>query len=112
MERADVPLGQPPLRVWELNENSTRYDHMIAAPSDGQLHFMWILWSVIFSLIAVYVGFIFLAIVLNQRVRKSPYNCYLIFLMVRETPEFAFFASLFCSSTFLTQPPLRQRSPT
>jgi hypothetical protein len=30
-------LGQPVLRTWDLTSNSTRYDKMVAAPSDHDL---------------------------------------------------------------------------
>ena len=53
---SNVPLGQPPLRVWELTSNSTRYDRYVAAPSDATMHQMWTGWAVIFGIVAGFVG--------------------------------------------------------
>ena len=32
-----VPLGRPPLRVWDLDQDSSRHDRLVAAPSDQQI---------------------------------------------------------------------------
>ena len=57
-----------PLRVWELDANSTRYDQLVAAPSDETLHVMWTVWSAITFSLGVLVLVVFLGIVNNKRI--------------------------------------------
>ena len=78
----DVPLGQPALRVWELNENSTGYDRQRAAPSDETRHKVWIAWSTFFFAFAAFNVIVFLGIITARKVRKRPFNVYVIFLMI------------------------------
>ena len=73
------------VRVWEINENSTHYEKLIAAPSDIEMKYMWIFWSLIMALVAVVTGYILLAILLSKKARKNPFNGYLMGLMV---PDF------------------------
>lgn len=78
----DVPLGQPPIRNWELNSNSTRYDHLVAAPSDTDLRRMWILWSTLQIIVVIFVASVFTAVLVSRRARRNPFNIYLIFLFL------------------------------
>ena len=85
-----VALGSPEYRISDCEDedvNCGRYDWFVAAPSDTQLVSMWIGWSIIFGLIACYVSVVFFGILVNKAVRKSPFNCYLIFLMI---PDFTY----------------------
>ena len=93
-DREDIPLGLPKLRVWDLNENSTRYDYLLAAPSDGDRRAMWIGWSVVSSLVAMYTAVVILSICLSAVARKNPFNNYLIYLSL---PDIVF--SLLCVIT-------------
>ena len=92
----NVPLGQPAIRQWELNDNSTRYDRLEAAPSDHDLFIMWSLWVVISGLIGIFIGTVMLSILLDAKARKNPFNLYLFYLMV---PDFIFSAC--CALTCL-----------
>ena len=76
-------VGQPPIRIWELNETtSTRWDYLVAAPSDDQLTVMWSIWAVVFGTIALFTSMIVSVICLSKRVRQSSFNCYLVFLFL------------------------------
>jgi hypothetical protein len=81
-EDDDTPLNLPTIRVWEIDENSTHYDKMIAAPSDEEMKLMWIIWSLIMGVVAVFTGVVFVAILLDKKARKNPFNVYLLCLMV------------------------------
>lgn len=76
------PLGVPALRIWDLNENSTRYDMVLAAPSDETLRIMWILFASFFFFFTAIMLVVFMAIITNKKVRANSFNLYLIFLMV------------------------------
>lgn len=76
-----MSLGQPSIRLSDLNDNSTRWDRMRAAPSDDKLHQMWIGWSTAFFLSSMFNLIVFMAIALSKRARKSPFNKYLLALM-------------------------------
>ena len=77
-----VSLGQPVLRQWELTSESTRYENIVAAPSDEQLHTMWSVWSAIFFLYSALIITVFLGVISSRRVRKKSFNLYLIYLMI------------------------------
>lgn len=74
--------GQPVLREWQLTSNSTRYEQLIAAPSDETMHTMWSAWSVTLFLYSVFLVTVFLGVLSSRKVRKSAFNVYLIYLMV------------------------------
>ena len=48
----------------------------------ADLQLMWVLWAVLFGAIALYVMTVLSSILVNRRVLKSPFNCYLVFLMI------------------------------
>jgi hypothetical protein len=77
----EIPLGQPALREWELDSSSTRYDRLIAAPSDDALFTMWVIWAGIAFLAFAFLGTIMLSILLSRRARQNPFNIYLLFLL-------------------------------
>ena len=78
------PLIVPPIQTWELNENSTRYDYVIASPSDQDRILMWSLWSVLSFSSGIIIFLVFSGMLSNYRVRKNSFNQYLLFLM---TPD-------------------------
>lgn len=86
----------PPLRVDELNELSSRYDHIVAAPPDEDLVKYWYIWTVLASACGIFSFVVFLSILTNRKVLKKPFNLYLIYLMI---PDFTF--SLLCALTCL-----------
>mmetsp|Transcript_31671 Transcript_31671/g.64435 ORF Transcript_31671/g.64435 Transcript_31671/m.64435 type:complete len:525 (+) Transcript_31671:325-1899(+) len=91
----DVPLGQPVLRFSDLNENSTRYDYLAAAPSDDDLVKMWIAIGTTSVVVSVWVGIIFSGIACSRKARALTFNLYLLFLMV---PDFlmSFLCAIAC----------------
>ena len=74
--------GSAELRKWEINDNSTRYDHLLAAPSDEELTRYWTAWAVISTLGGLFVAVFLIGIVLSRNVRKRAFNLYLIYLMI------------------------------
>jgi hypothetical protein len=90
----EVEKGQPPLRIWELNENSTRYDNLVAAPSDEELKLYWLAWAGITSFVGISCLLIFLGVLSSRKARRNPFNVYLLYLMV---PDIMF--SLLCAIT-------------
>ena len=72
----------PELRRWDLNESSsTRFDRLVAAPTDYELKIMWLIWGIVAIICSVYITVICLGILLNRETRKSSFNVYLLFLM-------------------------------
>ena len=65
-----------------MNENSTHYDRMVAAPSDSDLVKFWSGWSGIMLLTGIITTFILIPIVRKRSVRKNPFNLHLVFLMI------------------------------
>jgi hypothetical protein len=94
----DAPgaTGRPPLRVWELQDNSTRYEQLLAAPSDETLVTMWTAWAAITLPIGLFISILFVAILSSREARKYSFNIYLLSIML---PDIVF--SLCCSVTCL-----------
>lgn len=86
-EENEFLIHVPRVRTWELNENSTRYDRLVAAPPDSQIHTMSLVWSVIAVAAGIWTTGIFLPLLFSKPVQKNPFNLYLIFLM---GPDVAF----------------------
>lgn len=71
--------------MWELTDDSTHYDRMIAAPSDEDMVKFWIGWSTIMFITGIVTLSVWLPLVFNSRqVRRNPFNLYLIYLL---TPD-------------------------
>ena len=70
------------LRTWELENNSTRYERLRAAPSDDTLMAMWSVWVVMSASVAMFVGVVLAGILCKRRTRKNPFNLYLVYLMI------------------------------
>jgi hypothetical protein len=96
MATEEAPLGQPALRVWELDSSSTRYDRLIAAPSDDVLFTMWVSWAVIAFLAFAFLGTIMLSILLSREARQNPFNIYLLFLLFSDF-TFSFACCITCT---------------
>ena len=75
-------LGKPPLRQWDLNENSTQWDISHAAPSDAFLERTWTVWSVLFFVFSLFNLLVLWSIVREPLVRSRVFNQYLIYLMI------------------------------
>ena len=74
----ELILGQPTIRISELDENSGRYEKILAAPSDEMLRWMWMGWSILFAVASFFNLLVFLSIVLTRRLRRVSLNQYLI----------------------------------
>ena len=81
MEDHGHPLHVPPLRIWELSSNSSLYEEAVAAPSEDTMVLMWQLWSVVAGISLGVILVAFFGILSNAKVRNSPFNQYLLFLM-------------------------------
>lgn len=89
------PLDHVVVLYSDLNENSTRYDQLISAPSWDQQELMWMTWACLTVFCTVTILIVFLAI-LNSPIRKKTFNVYLLCLMV---PDMLF--SALCCFTCL-----------
>ena len=94
-EEDAVPLGEVKVRWENLNSSSTPYERAIAAPSDSTLHTMWLALSFVNLTDSIVVAVCFVGIILNRKVRKNPFNLYLLFLMFPDWC-FGFFCFLTC----------------
>lgn len=79
---SSTPINEPTIRIWELTEDSSHYDRMVAAPSDSDLVKFWSGWSAIMLFTGIVTTLILIPIVRRRSVRKNPFNLYLIFLMI------------------------------
>jgi len=75
-------LAQPTLRTWVINENTTRYERLHAAPSDDDLVLAWSLWTGISVFITVFIALVLVSILLDRKARSNPFNQFLIYLMI------------------------------
>jgi hypothetical protein len=83
----DVPLGQPRIRWWELDDSSPSYFKAVAAPSDDDLVTMWSILSAVNLIDSLIVATVFTGLALSKTARKNPFNLYLLFLMF---PDFIY----------------------
>jgi hypothetical protein len=83
----DVPLGQPRIRWWELDDSSPNYFKAVAAPSDDVLVTMWSILAAVTLVDSLIVATIFTGLALSKTARKNPFNLYLLFLMF---PDFIY----------------------
>lgn len=86
----------PVIRIDELTDDSSRYEHFSAAPPDEELVKYWYSWVALAFINGFFSLLVFLSIVANRRARRKPFNLYLIYLMI---PDFTF--SLLCALTCL-----------
>ena len=95
--------GVPEIREWELNENSTHYDRMVAAPDDADLIKFWSGWAGIMLTTGVLTTLILIPLLSGngRRARKNPFNLYLIFLLAPDT-LISWICGFICLSNTLT----------
>ena len=74
--------GTAEIREWEIDENSTRYDYLLAAPSDEQLTRYWYSWAGISLFGGLFVAAILFGFLSSKNVRSRSFNVYLIYLMM------------------------------
>ena len=80
----------PFLRQDELDGNSTRFEHMVAAPEDEVLVKYWYSWVFIALACGFFSFFVCMSVTVDQKVRSKPFNLYLIYLMIPGTSEICF----------------------
>lgn len=80
----------------ELDSSDSRYDRTRAGPSDQGLVVMWSIYSPLLFLFSGFVLIVFLGILTNPKVRKNPFNKYILFLSF---PDFLY--SFLCAITCL-----------
>ena len=86
----------PPFRTWELDSNDSRYDHLLAAPSDSTLKIMWSAWAGIALIVGVLSLIVFLGILSNRKARNNSFNMYVLLLAFPD-----YFFALACGTTCL-----------
>lgn len=69
------------LKASDLTSNSTRYDRFIAGPPAEEARIMWIIWSSLSGVIALFCIVVFLGIITSPKIRQSAYNVYVLFLI-------------------------------
>jgi len=82
------------IRLWDLNENSTRFDEASAAPTDDHLYIQWIGTATIAGVVAFFTFLLMMSILRVREVRNKSFNCYILAVVF---PDFQF--SLSCSIT-------------
>ena len=78
-------------RDYALNATHSRYDRLVAGGTDLERWRSWVAYASITLAVAAFVLMVLIAILRQPRVRRKPFNVFLIFLMV---PDVCF--SLLC----------------
>ena len=78
----NIPMNEPSIRRWQLNENSTHYDRMVAAPTDADLLKFWSGWAGIMLMTGVLTTLILIPLLASYKIRAKAFHWYLIFLMI------------------------------
>lgn len=68
------------LRRSDLNATSSRYDSLLAMPSEQQQFIMWTTWAVLALVVATFVGIVCLSVLCSSKARGRSFNLYLVFL--------------------------------
>ena len=85
-----------PIYWSDLQDHDERFDRVRAQADDPGLHIMWIVYSVLLFLFSTVIIVVFLGILTNRKVRKNPFNKFLLFL---SAPDLTY--SLLCGITCL-----------
>ncbi|KAL9189548.1 hypothetical protein ACHAXT_009223 [Thalassiosira profunda] len=97
MERTlgDRSIEEPVMRTWELNENSTRYDWSVAAPSDDTLVTSWWVIGSVSTFVVLVTAVVATAILHKAKTRRTAFNQYLIGIII---PDFvmSFVCAIVC----------------
>jgi hypothetical protein len=88
-------LDSPTLYEWDLNENSTRYDYPRSWPEAGVLRIQFAVLATINALVAFASFILIVAILKSRKVRKDPFNLYLLLIAI---PDFVASSSCFLTS--------------
>jgi hypothetical protein len=90
IQRIDDPL----LLYADLNENNTRYDYALAAPSEKELHIQFLVLAIVNAIVATACFILILAICCSKKVRTIPFNLYILAMTIPD-----FLVSFFCLIT-------------
>lgn len=72
---------EDPILLSELNENSTRYDYIVAYPSDSSARpKVWISWTIVTAIVNIACLILILGISTSRRARSRSFNLYIVFL--------------------------------
>ena len=81
-------------RYKDLPSNHTRFDSLLAAGSQQERMITWWSYAVISMFVSAFVLLLLISIVIKPKVRKNPFNLFLIFLII---PDFVL--ALICGIT-------------
>jgi hypothetical protein len=81
IQRIDDPI----LLYADLNENNTRYDYSIAAPSEEELQIQFLALAIVSAIVMTATFILILALCLSKKVRSFPFNLYILAITV---PDF------------------------
>jgi len=87
-------IPEDPLRTWELNESHDRFDYKQAWPSNSTLHLQFSLLAAVNAIVAVACLVLILSILRYRKVRKNPFNLYILFVTLPD-----FWSSALCLLT-------------
>jgi hypothetical protein len=90
IQRIDDPI----LLYSEINENNTRYDYALAAPSEKELHIQFLVLAIVNAIVATACFILILAICCSKKVRTIPFNLYILAMTIPD-----FLVSFFCLIT-------------
>ena len=76
------PIEVAPLRLSDVTDETSRFDKLLAAPSDHSLLIMWAVTCVSTGLVVLSCLLILFAILRKREVRSLPFNCYVVFLVI------------------------------
>lgn len=79
-DRVKGPIDHMVVLHSDLDENSTRFERLISAPSYDQQELMWLVWAILACLCAIIGATVFFGI-LSSPIRKKTFNLYLLFLI-------------------------------
>jgi hypothetical protein len=88
--------GRPLLRWSNVDGNNTLYERTVAAPSDAVLVQMWISWSAVTAVSALFAAILFFGILCSKRARRQSFNVYLLFLTLPDL-LFAVLCTITCT---------------
>lgn len=76
---------EPEILRDNLNETSSRYDYLVAAPSPNVKQFSLIMWSVTAGIVSISCNLLILSIIRSKRVRGRTFNIYILFITIPDS---------------------------
>jgi len=75
----DVPINEAPFLY---NKDLGYWDSRMGALNDSDRRIIWLSYTILRLLSTLMIGFVFVAILSNKKIRRKPYNLFLIYLMI------------------------------